>query len=107
MRLLVVSASAPDSSFTTLRNVRIADQPPGPGFGLQPPSVQISTTLSGSGGSETMMSSETIGTSIGGRHVKAQPAQIFQRVLAGHQRAGRGIQPVIETGEQKADRRTL
>ena len=44
MRLLVVAGSAPDSSRSTPRNRRIAAQPPGPGFGLQPPSVQISTT---------------------------------------------------------------
>src|SRR6185437_5584904 len=47
IRLLVVLGSAPDSSLMTSRYLRMAAHPPGPGLGLQPPSVQISTTLSG------------------------------------------------------------
>ena len=43
MRLLVVSASPPESSFSNtllaVRNRKIAPQPPGPGLPLQAPSV--------------------------------------------------------------------
>ena len=38
--------------------------------------------------------------------MEAQPAQIFQRVLARHQRARRRVQPVVQPGQQEADRRT-
>ena len=43
MRLLVVGASPPEISLSLPLKVRIAPQPPGPGFPEQAPSVQIST----------------------------------------------------------------
>src|SRR3954468_22478438 len=52
MRLLVVSGSPPDSSFSCAPERMIAPQPPGPGLPLQAPSVKISTSIkvgSGSG----------------------------------------------------------
>ncbi len=39
MRLLVVWASPPESSFRVSPKIRIAPQPPGPGFPEQAPSV--------------------------------------------------------------------
>ena len=39
MRLLVVSAAPPDSSFSVSLYRRMAPQPPGPGLPLQAPSV--------------------------------------------------------------------
>src|SRR5215218_11361811 len=87
IRLLVVSGSNPDSSFSTPRNTRIAAQPPGPGLGLQPPSVQISTTWPGSGGRETTTSSDAIGMLVPRAQVEPQAAQVFQRILAGDQGA--------------------
>src|SRR5690349_2938616 len=44
--LLVVAASPPNSSFSTLPSRRMAPHPPGPGLPRQAPSVNISTTLS-------------------------------------------------------------
>jgi hypothetical protein len=41
MRLLVVCASPPESSFSTPLKVRIAPQPPGPGLPEQAPSVRL------------------------------------------------------------------
>src|SRR5579883_2360501 len=84
IRLLVVAGSPPESSRSTPRKRRIAAQPPGPGLGLQPPSVQISTTWA--------PSSEAIGPLVPRLQVKAQPAQIFERVLARHQRVVRSVQ---------------
>src|SRR5687767_2005791 len=46
MRLLVVSASPPKSSFSTLLWRRSAPQPPGPGLPRQAPSLKISTASS-------------------------------------------------------------
>src|SRR5471030_588714 len=43
MRLLVVLASPPQSSFSTPLHTSSAPQPPGPGLPLQAPSVKIST----------------------------------------------------------------
>src|SRR5437879_5272292 len=51
IRLLVVSGSPPDSSFSRAPARTIAPQPPGPGLPLQAPSVKISTSVKvGSGG---------------------------------------------------------
>src|SRR4051795_7507635 len=50
MRLLVVSGSPPDSSFSRAPARITAPQPPGPGLPLQAPSVKISTLSKGSGG---------------------------------------------------------
>jgi hypothetical protein len=44
MRLLVVSASPPESSRSWPFQIRIAPQPPGPGLPEQAPSVHSSTT---------------------------------------------------------------
>src|SRR5215217_3192326 len=73
IRLLVVAGSPPESSRSTSPYFRIAAQPPGPGFGLQPPSVQISTACRSSGAKG--------GRPLGQRE-EAQLAQVFQRVLA-------------------------
>lgn len=43
MRLLVVCGSPPFNSFSTSPNLRIAPQPPGPGFPEQAPSVNTIT----------------------------------------------------------------
>ena len=45
MRLFVVSASPPDSSFSKPPQRSMAAQPPGPGLPRQAPSVKISTDL--------------------------------------------------------------
>src|SRR5580658_3479131 len=104
MRLLVVLGSAPLSSRSWPRVRRMAPQPPGPGFGLQPPSVQISTW---SRGSDAPRGSDSIGMLVGRRHVEAQPAQILDRVFSGDQRARRRVDPVVQAGEQEADGRPL
>src|SRR4051794_41890801 len=44
IRLLVVSGSPPDISFSRAPERMIAPQPPGPGLPLQAPSVKISTS---------------------------------------------------------------
>src|SRR5262245_36123688 len=44
MRLLVVEASPPKSSFSCAPKHRMAPQPPGPGLPEQAPSVQIETS---------------------------------------------------------------
>src|SRR6185437_12899332 len=77
MRLLVVTGSAPDSSRSWPRKRSTAPQPPGPGLGLQPPSVQIST-----GGSPSRKLSEAIGVLVPRGHVEAQAAQELDRILA-------------------------
>ena len=87
MRLLVVAGSAPDNSLSTPRNRRIAAQPPAPGLGLQPPSVQISTTSDAGGPGVTVTCSDAIGVLVRARQMEAQTAQIFQRILPRHQRA--------------------
>ncbi|GAB2286248.1 hypothetical protein Dimus_020668 [Dionaea muscipula] len=103
MRLLVVTGSAPDNSFSASPKRRIAAQPPGPGLGLQPPSVQISTTWRGF----ALPVSSDIGGDPRGMAVEAQLAQIFNRVFRRHQSAFRHIEPVVEAGQQEAHRRTL
>jgi hypothetical protein len=45
MRLLVVSGSPPENSFSCGPERTIAPQPPGPGLPLQAPSVKIWTSL--------------------------------------------------------------
>src|SRR4051812_9517174 len=46
MRLLVVAASPPQSSFSLFLYLKTTPQPPGPGFPRQAPSVKISTASS-------------------------------------------------------------
>src|SRR5487761_1129540 len=106
MRLLVVRGSAPLSSFSTPRWRRIAAQPPGPGLPLQAPSVKISTKLaSGSLASGPLRSAiEAVIAGADDAAVKAQSAQKFEWVLGPHQRALRLVQPVVEPGQQEAQR---
>ena len=77
MRLLVVDrVGCPSIRARWAPKRRIAAQPPGPGLGLQPPSVQISTA-----GRPASGPSESVGMLVPSRQVEAQPAQILHRVL--------------------------
>src|SRR3954453_23095142 len=67
MRLLVVAGSAPESSRSCAPKRRIAAQPPGPGLGLQPPSVQISTRPG----------SDAVGMLVAGSEMEAQALVVF------------------------------
>ena len=99
MRLLVVSGAPPDISRSFPRQRKMAPQPPGPGFPRHAPSVNISTA------SRFAISIQSVRA--GGLHagMETQPLQIFQRILARNQRAFRGEQPIIETGQQEPHRR--
>src|SRR6266851_8985399 len=93
MRLLVVGASPPASSFSTPRKRSTAPQPPGPGLPLHAPSVKISTS-----------GVDAIGARSGDAAMKAQPFEIFERILGAHQGARGLVQPVIEPGQEKPQR---
>src|SRR5579863_8991278 len=78
IRLFVVAGSAPDSSRSTPWNRITAAHPPGPGFGLQPPSVQISTTSDADGPGVTVTSSDAIRMLVVRRQMEPQPPHVFQ-----------------------------
>src|SRR5882757_9475645 len=84
MRLLVVAGSPPLSSRSRAPIRRIAAQPPGPGLPLQAPSVKSST----SGASIRGPSSKAIVRERRRGAMEAQIGEIFERVLALHQRVG-------------------
>src|SRR3954453_21801813 len=97
MRLLVVSASPPESSRSRPSQRRMAAQPPGPGLPEQAPSVWTSTTpLSGSG--------EAIGRDPLDAAVETELAQVLARVLGLDQGALDLVQPVVEPRHQEAER---
>src|SRR5712671_5772678 len=93
MRLLVVAASPPEISFSTPRKRSTAPHPPGPGLPLHAPSVKISTS-----------DVDAIGARPGDAAVKAQLFEIFERVLGAHQGALGLVQPIVEPGQQEAQR---
>src|SRR3954451_1019130 len=99
MRLLVVSASPPESSRSRPSQRRMAAQPPGPGLPEQAPSVWTSTTTSSSG------SGESIGRDSLDAAVEAELAQVLARVLGLDQGALDLMQPVVEPCHQEAERR--
>src|SRR3954447_24865944 len=99
MRLLVVSASPPESSRSRPSQRRIAAQPPGPGFPEQAPSVWTSTTTPSSG------SGEAIGRDPLDATVEAELAQVLARVFGLDQRPLDLVQPVVEPRHQEAERR--
>src|SRR5439155_20599074 len=101
MRLLVVSASPPAISFSTPRKRSTAPHPPGPGLPLQAPSVKISTPDRAEGGLSDI---DTIGARPGDPAVKAQLFEIFELVLGAHQGALGLVQPIVEPGQQEAQR---
>src|SRR5713226_8562869 len=122
MRLLVVCASPPLSSFWWSPKASTAPQPPGPGLPEQAPSVW--TTTCGSlmardpagklarrrsrvdfAAAETCSSVDPVVTHAGHRLVEAELAVIFQRVLRPHQRARRHVEPVDQPRQQKAQGR--
>src|SRR6204780_720987 len=96
MRLLVVSFSKPDNSFSWPSQRSTAPQPPGPGLPLQAPSVKISTVA--------LLSSEAIGLRIGDAAVEAQLSQVFERILGLDQRAFGMVEPVVEPRQQEPQR---
>src|SRR5262245_40063128 len=108
MRLLVVWASPPLSSFLWSPKARIAPQPPGPGLPEQAPSVWITTcgSLMGSPSSTPCPSSvDPVVAHALDRLVEAQLAEILDRVLRPHQCARRNVEPVGEPGQQEPQRR--
>src|SRR3954454_11491141 len=100
MRLLVVSASPPESSRSRPSQRRMAPQPPGPGLPEQAPSVWTSTTTTPSSGS-----GEAIGRDPLDAAVEAELAQVLARVLGLDQGALDLVQPVVEPRHQEAERR--
>ena len=106
MRLLVVCASPPLISFCVPPHSRMAPQPPGPGLPEQAPSVWMTTCGSRPSAALTprARSAEAVVARIRRALVKAQLADIFERVLRLHQRAGRHVEPVDEPRQQKAQR---
>src|ERR1700676_54005 len=101
MRLLVVGASPPASSFSTLRKRKTAPHPPGPGLPLHAPSVKISTAGPARDGLSDV---DAISGRPGDAAVKAQPFEIFERILGAHQGARGLVQPVVEPGQQESQR---
>src|SRR5574340_187638 len=97
MRLLVVADSAPEISRSVLEKRRIAAHPPGPGFGRQPPSVQISTRGR----------LDSVGMLVPCFEMEIETAQILDRILARYQRISWCVVPVVEAGKQEAHCRTL
>src|SRR5690242_19367945 len=95
IRLLVVAASAPDNSRSAPLNRITAAQPPGPGFGLQPPQVQIPTTSADVGPGVTVTSSDAICVLVRSLEMEPQPPHVLHRILACHQRPFRGVQPIV------------
>ena len=107
MRLLVVAGSAPDNSRSTPRKRRIAAQPPGPGLGLQPPSVQISTTSDAGGPGVTVTCSEAIGVLVARGRWKRSRRRYSSGSLRVTSAPGGVFSQSIQPGQQEADRRTL
>src|SRR5438876_5058004 len=101
MRLLVVAGSPPESSRSRPTIRRMAAQPPGPGLPLQAPSVKSST----SGPCVMMGRSQPVVRERCGAAMEAQLGQILLRVLALDQGIGRRVDPVVEPGQQEAQRR--
>src|SRR5437660_7712621 len=101
MRLLVVTGSPPASSLSTTPKRRIAPHPPGPGLPLHAPSVKISTPGRARGG---LSGVDAIGARPGDAAVKAQLFEIFERVLGAHQGPLGLVQPVVEPGQEEAQR---
>src|ERR1700686_3898591 len=101
MRLLVVAAAPPESSFSTWPKRRIVPQPPGPGVPLHAPSVKIST----SGAVKARASGvDAISRRVDDAAMEAQFFGVFERVLWPHQRAFGLVLPVIEPGQQETQR---
>src|SRR5438128_11895514 len=100
MRLLVVAGSPPDSSRSRFPIRRMAPQPPGPGFPLHAPSVKISTSALLTGPSSQAVVRDRTGAAM-----KAQLGEVLLRILALDQGIGRRVHPVVEAGQQEAQRR--
>ena len=96
MRLLVVCASPPFSSFSWSPKARIAPQPPGPGLPEQAPSVWMTTCGSRHARLDAVVAHAR------DRLVEAQLAEIFERILRPHQRARRHVEPVDQPRQQEA-----
>src|SRR5581483_6544115 len=101
MRLLVVCTSKPVSSFSTSPNLKIAPQPPGPGFPEQAPSVWMMTC-----GGELTFSLPSCENAIvadrGYALMEAQLAGVFERILRAHQSALRDVEKIDQSRQQKA-----
>src|SRR5208282_2332373 len=96
MRLLVVSFSNPDNSFSRPFQRSTAPQPPGPGLPLQAPSVKIATV--------PPSSLEAIGLRIGDTAVETQLLQVFERILGFDQRAFGVVELVVEPRQKETQR---
>src|SRR5438045_3280077 len=129
MRLLVVSASPPLTSFSRSPKARIAPQPPGPGLPEQAPSVWMTTcgslkvggllcVVAFSDGKPASTPDQVRGrlfpennaaislvdpvvAHAADRLMETQLAEIFQRVLPPHQRGAALVEPVDQPREQE------
>src|SRR6516162_2285194 len=105
MRLLVVCGSPPLSSLRCEPKARIAPHPPGPGLPEQAPSVWMTTCGSLTAAASARSLVEPVVAHAGDGLVEAQLAEIFDRILAPHQRRPALVEPIDQPRQQEAQRR--